>query len=104
MLLFIKKILAYPFIRNKYFLVVVSFSIWMIFFDQNSYLNKRKYNKELKQLKLDKEFYLKKIEEDSVQLNELKTNNLNLEKFARERYLMKRPNEDVFIMMDETTK
>jgi cell division protein FtsB len=76
----------------------------MLFFDQNSYLNKRKYNKELKQLQKDKEFYLKKIAEDSIELKELKTNNLNLEKFARERYLMKRPNEDIFIIMDETTK
>lgn len=104
MLLVVKKILAYRFIRNKYFLVIISFSTWMIFFDQNSYLNKRKYKLEYQQLMLDREFYLKKIEQDSIQLKELKTNNLNLEKFARERYLMKRPNEDIFIMMDENTK
>lgn len=55
--------------------------------------------KELRKLKQDREYYLKKIEEDRRKLNELKTDNDNLEKFAREQYRMKRKDEDLFIVV-----
>ena len=55
--------------------------------------------KDLKQLARDKEYYLNRIEEDKRKLNELKTNNDNLEKFAREQYHMKKPNEDLYIIV-----
>jgi len=55
--------------------------------------------KELSKLKLDREYYIKKIEEDKRKLNELKTDNDNLEKFAREQYRMKRKDEDLFIVV-----
>jgi cell division protein DivIC len=55
--------------------------------------------KELRKLKLDREYYIKKIEEDRRKLNELKTDNDNLEKFAREQYRMKRKDEDLFIVV-----
>lgn len=55
--------------------------------------------KELRKLKLDREYYIKKIEEDRRKLNELQTDNDNLEKFAREQYRMKRKDEDLFIVV-----
>ena len=56
---------------------------------------------ELKQLEKDKVYYQKRIEEDAARLTELQTNNENLEKFAREQYLMHKENEDVFIVIEE---
>jgi cell division protein FtsB len=55
--------------------------------------------RELSRLKSDREYYLNKIEEESRKLRELKTDNDNLEKFAREQYRMKKPDEDLYIIM-----
>ena len=53
----------------------------------------------LKTLKNDKEYYIKKIQSDKSKLYELKTNDHNLEKFAREQYKMKKPDEDLYIIL-----
>ena len=55
--------------------------------------------KELQKLKSDREYYLKRIESDRQKLHELKTNNHNLEKFAREQYQMKKADEDLYIIL-----
>jgi len=88
-------------LKNKYFITFFIFLVWMLVFDQNNFIDRYKYKKEIGQLTEDKDYYLKQIEEDSRRLHELKTNNENLEKFAREEYLMKRKNEDVFIVVQE---
>jgi cell division protein FtsB len=49
-------------------------------------------------LEKEKEYYLQKIENDRNRLKELQTNSENLEKFAREQYYMKKPNEDIFVI------
>jgi cell division protein DivIC len=88
-------------LRNKYFLASVFFILWLCFFDQNNWVERFQNILEMKKLNEDKAYYQKKIEEDSERLKELKTNNENLEKFAREQYLMKKDNEDVYIIVDE---
>lgn len=57
--------------------------------------------KTMKQLENDMEYYRNRIEEDKRKLNELKTNDENLEKFAREQYHMKKEDEDIFIIISE---
>jgi cell division protein FtsB len=52
-------------------------------------------------MELEKEYYLERIAEDSKKLNELMTNDENLEKFAREQYLMKKPDEDIFLIVEK---
>lgn len=89
------------FLRNKFVLTSVIFVLWMTFFDQNNLLERRKSTREFRQLSEEKEYYQKKIEEDRKRIRELKTNNDNLEKFAREQYLMKKDNEDIFVIVDE---
>jgi cell division protein FtsB len=54
---------------------------------------------DLRKLKQYREYYIKKIDEDRRKLNELKTDNDNLEKFAREQYRMKRKDEDLYIIL-----
>jgi cell division protein DivIC len=88
-----------PFFRNKYILTIIIFFLWLLLFDSNSLLDKFREMKDLRQLEKDKEYYLNRIEEDKRKLNELKTNNDNLEKFAREQYHMKRPDEDLYIIV-----
>jgi cell division protein DivIC len=88
-------------LKNKFFLASLFFIVWVGFFDQNNLFERFQNLRELKKLNEDKEYYQNKIAEDSERLKELKTNNENLEKFAREQYLMKKDNEDVFIIVDE---
>lgn len=85
-------------LKNKYVLAVVVLTIWMLFFDQNNLIDRVVNMRKYQQLKKDKEYYQTKIEEDRKKLLELRTNRENLEKFAREQYLMKKDNEDIFVI------
>ncbi len=73
---------------------------WISFFDQNNMVDRIQNMGQLHQLEKDKIYYINKIKEDSSKLYELKTDSKNLEKFAREQYLMKKDNEDIFIIVD----
>ena len=88
-------------LKNKFVVAGIIFTLWICFLDENNLLERFQNLKELKQLKADKEYYQEKIEIDKKRLNELKTDNENLEKFAREQYLMKKDNEDVFVIVEE---
>ena len=88
-----------PFLRNKYFLTLAIFFIWILLLDSNNLIQRYSQLSDLNKLKKDKEYYTQKIEEDKRKLNELKTDNHNLEKFAREQYRMKRKDEDLFIVL-----
>jgi cell division protein DivIC len=85
--------------RNKYLLTIIIFLIWLLLFDSNNLIARYKEMKELRKLRIDREYYLKRIEADKQKLHELKTDNHNLEKFAREQYLMKKPDEDLYIIL-----
>ena len=87
--------------RNKYLIAFLVFLVWLLVFDRNSLIDRVRYLKTLNELKAEKEYYLQKYDEDSRRLNELRTDDANLEKFAREQYLMKRENEDVFVIIEE---
>jgi cell division protein FtsB len=88
-------------LKNKYVLTAVVFLFWLLLFDQNNLSERMRSSREYNKLLEEKGYYEKKIEEDRRRIQELKTNNDNLEKFAREQYLMKRDNEDIFIIVDE---
>lgn len=86
------------FLKNKYILTGLIFIIWLAFFDSFSFLKKISVNKKLNQLKMDKKYYKDEIKSDSIQLYQLLSGSENLEKFARERYLMKKDSEDIYIV------
>ena len=88
-----------PGLRNKYILTIIIFLVWLILFDSNNLISRYREMKELRKLKSDREYYLKRIEVDRKKLYELKTDNQNLEKFAREQYRMKKADEDLYIIM-----
>lgn len=86
-------------LRNKYFLVTVAFITWLLFFDRNDLMLQYEYRTQLNKLQEEKEFYTAETEKVKKDLEELTTNRDKLEKFAREKYLMKKDNEDVFIII-----
>ena len=88
-------------LRNKYVLTAIIFFLWLLIFDQNNLIERGKINREYKELIEERTYYLNKIEEDRKRIQELKTDDENLEKFAREQYLMKKDNEDLFIIVEE---
>ncbi|MCX6306126.1 MAG: septum formation initiator family protein [Bacteroidetes bacterium] len=87
---------------NKFFLTTVAFVGWMIFFDSNNLLTRNHLQEKLDLINLEKKFYLQEIRKDSILTNQLMTDTTQLEKFARERYLMKKEKEDLFLVIDTT--
>jgi cell division protein DivIC len=88
-----------PILRNKYVLTISIFIIWVTLLDSNNLITRYKEMSELRKLKIDREYYIKRIEEDKQKLHELKTDNHNLEKFAREQYHMKKQDEDLYLIL-----
>ncbi len=89
-----------PILKSKYLLSLSLFVIWILFFDQNNLVDRYKLVREVHQLQKDKNYYIQRIAADSTRLKELMTNSKNLEKFAREQYLMKKDNEDIFVIVE----
>lgn len=85
------------FLGNKYFLVSVFFCVWMLFLDNYSYLDHRVLNKEINELEDNKTYYQEEIKKDISHIKKLK-NPAQIEKYAREKYYMKRENEDIYII------
>ncbi|HNS30388.1 MAG TPA: hypothetical protein PKL52_07635, partial [Tenuifilaceae bacterium] len=83
-----------PWLRNKYILTLAIFILWMLLFDNSNWLDIMATYKRIRKFEKEKMYYLEKIEADRNRLEELRTNNENLEKFAREQYLMKRADEE----------
>lgn len=87
--------------RNFYFIAGFSFLIWMLFIDTNDFYTQYKLKNKLENLEEEKAYYLQKIEEVREEREELLSNDELLEKFAREKYLMKKESEDLFIIVEE---
>jgi cell division protein FtsB len=91
-------------VKNKYFLVSVFFVVWMLFFDKNDLYTQYEQRQQLNKLEQERDFYTKETAQVAKELDELSSNQQKLEKFARERYLMKRANEDVFVIVKQAKK
>ncbi|MDR1783009.1 MAG: septum formation initiator family protein [Dysgonamonadaceae bacterium] len=79
-------------------LVVLALVSMLFLFSDNSVIERMKYDTQIKELKKQIEYYRLQTETDKAKLQELRSDKDNLEKFARENYLMKKENEDVFII------
>ena len=93
--------ITYKILRNKYILTLLIFFVWLLIFDQHNLIDRIKIVRKLNEMERQKEYYETRIEQDSRKLNELKTNRENLEKFAREQYYMKKPDEEIFVIVEE---
>ncbi|SDP05772.1 Cell division protein FtsB [Mucilaginibacter sp. OK268] len=88
-------------VKNKFFLVTMAFLVWMIFFDKNDLFSQYEYRRQVNKLKEERDFYKKETDQVNKELDELTSNPQKLEKFAREKYLMKKDNEDVYVIVHE---
>jgi cell division protein DivIC len=85
------------FLKNKYLLATAGFALWMIFFDRNDLLTQFDRFKKLKDLEESSSYYTLKIDNAKQELEQRKTDPAAFERVGRERYYMKRKNEDVFL-------
>ena len=83
--------------RRKYLITVVAFAVIIGFLDENSLFRRLAYEREISQLKEEIEKYRADYEENTKRLNELNSNPDAIEQVAREKYLMKKPNEDIYV-------
>ena len=94
--IFLSRLLRSSFL-NKYVVTCVAFTIWMLFFDKNNVPNQWRISREVHSLEKQLEIYNEKIAQAKIDRADL---DQNVEKYAREKYLMHRSNEDVFIFED----
>lgn len=90
-----------PYLKNKYVITLLVFFTWMLFFDRNDIITRVKLKRQLAKLQKEREFYkeeIKKVEETNMQLF---SSDETLEKFAREKYMMKRDNEEIFLIIEK---
>ncbi|MCC6385537.1 MAG: septum formation initiator family protein [Bacteroidia bacterium] len=92
---------ALPYLKNKYVITLILFLVWISFFDQNSLITQYRYRKQLNELEEKKAYYLTEIEKNKQDLDALMGDKKKLEKFAREKYLMKKENEDIFLIIEK---
>ena len=85
-------------LRNKYLILLLLFIFWIVFLDDYNLINQNKMKNNVDDLKEQKEFYISEIKSDSTELSKLKNDSEEQERFAREKFLMKKDNEDVFII------
>ena len=85
-------------LRNKYLITALGFIAWMLFIDRNDLPTQWKRVKELRTLQQSEKTMDKQITNTKQELELLKTNPSTLEKYAREKYMMKRDNEDLYIV------
>lgn len=91
---------AYPILKilgNRYVIVLAFFTVWMLFLDNTSYMDHRILNKQLDELENNKKYYQDEINKDDENIRLLK-NPDQIEKYAREKYYMKRDSEDIYII------
>lgn len=96
----IKKII--PILINRYFLISIGFVVWMLFFDQRDFFLQRERKAELDKVEAAKKYYQDEISHTKSQLDNLQNNPASIEKFARERYLLKRDGEALYLFEDSS--
>ena len=83
--------------KHKYLITIAAFLVIIVFLDENSLIQRAKHQQEINTLNSEITKYRKQFEEDTEKLKELTNNPEAMEKIAREKYLMKKPNDDIFI-------
>ena len=95
---------AVKWVLNKYTLTIVIAAVWMLFFDSYNVISQHKMQQTVDQLEEDKAYYAREIVKLQAQAERLKTDPHELERIAREKYLMQREDEDIFVFVDPSQK
>lgn len=88
-------------VKNRYIITGVAFVVWMMFFDRHDIATQYGYYSQLKNLKAEKAFYSAEIERVNKTVHDIHTNPQEVQRIAREKYQMKKDNEDVFVIIEE---
>jgi cell division protein FtsB len=91
--------LFFKIIKNKYLLTVIALIVWLLFFDKNDVFSQYELIQKCNKLQKEKNYYYAEIEHNRTNLNDLRTNQKSLETLSREKYLMKKENEDVYVFV-----
>ncbi len=87
-------------IKNKYIIATAAFAVWMLFFDRHDVTTQYGYYSELKELEAQRDFYVREMEQINKTVNDIHSNPEEVQRIARERYQMKKENEDVFVIIE----
>ena len=100
------KLLGFPpqVCRRKYLITLVVFVVIVGFLDENSIVRRMGYANEISRLNNEIEKYRAEYEENTERLNELAVDSGAIERIAREKYLMKKPNEDIYVFEEDIEK
>jgi cell division protein FtsB len=88
------------FLASKYSIVFILFAVYLTVFDEHSLINRWNNYKKIKKMEEEVKYYQNEIKVNKQKMNELQSSDENLEKFAREHYLMKRADEDIYIIKE----
>lgn len=88
-------------ILNKYIIVLVSFGVYITFFDQHNLINRWQLNQKIKELQQEHKYYEEEIAKNKNELQKLQKDDDYLEKYAREKYLMRNKGEEIFIIKED---
>lgn len=86
-------------VKNKFLLTLVGLAAWLTFFDRNDIFTQYSLRQDVLKLEKERDYYLAEINSNKKNIEELQTNDKSLETFARETYLMKKDNEEVFVIV-----
>lgn len=86
---------------NRYVLALAAFCTWVLFFDKNDFFTQRQRHAELEELNQKIAYYQQQIAQTQQELRALDNDPSTLEKYAREKYFMKRPNEDIYVLQPQ---
>jgi len=91
------------YLNGKRLIIIITllFAVWMLFIDDFNVFHRLSLNKKINNLEQQKQYYHKEIKKDSALIRTLKNNPDSMERYAREKYLMKKKNEDIFIVIEE---
>jgi len=88
-------------VRRVFLIITLLFVVWMLFVDDFNVFHRLSLNKKINNLEHQKQYYQQEIKRDSALIKTLKNNPDSMERYAREKYLMKKENEDIFIVINE---
>jgi cell division protein FtsB len=91
-------------LKSKYVISLIAFLVVIVFLDKNDLFTQLDRKRELRELQQTKSHYSTQIEAEKKELEQLKNNPATIEKYAREKYLMKRENEDLFLISPKSAR
>ncbi|MBS7333921.1 FtsB family cell division protein [Faecalibacter bovis] len=92
------------YVINPYVIASVCFIIWMAFFDQNSLITHKELDKQIRELEADQKYFEQHLKNENAKLKLLQDNPAEIERIAREKFFLKKDNEDIFIIQQEVRK